>query len=162
MAERPIEVRRVIFSEVPTLHDSPAQNRRSVSRVTDISHIESTDSAQPNGSASDHPTSTPDATSPVIPRISERLSQPPERYSPGIFFTDACEPTSYEEASASTDSATWHMAMELEIHSIKANKTWESNYRRIDVLFRVSGSIDQPKVQGQISCEGISTRIHCC
>ena len=39
MAERPIEVRRVIFSEVPTLHDGPAHNTRSVSRVTDISHV---------------------------------------------------------------------------------------------------------------------------
>ena len=36
-AERPIEVRRVIFSEVSTLHDGPAHNTRSVSRVTDIS-----------------------------------------------------------------------------------------------------------------------------
>ena len=35
-AERPIEVGRVIFSDVPTLHDGPAHNTRSVSRVTDI------------------------------------------------------------------------------------------------------------------------------
>ena len=120
-----MEVQRVIFSEVPTLHDGPAHNTRSVSRVTDISRTESTDSAQPNGSASDHPTLTPGATSPVIPRRSERLSQPPERYSPGIFFTDAGEPTSYEEASAAADSATWHLAMESEMHSIRANKTWD-------------------------------------
>ena len=64
-------------------------------------------------------------TSPVIPRRSERLSQPPERYSHRIFFTDAGEPTSYEEASASPDLATWHMAMELEMHSIRGNKTWD-------------------------------------
>ena len=105
-AERPIEVQRVIFSEVPTLHDGPSHNTRSVSRVTDISSTESSDWAQPNGSASDHPTSTPGATSPVIPRRSERLLQPPERYSPGIFFTDAGEPTPYEEASVATNSAT--------------------------------------------------------
>ena len=73
----------------------------------------------------DHPTLTPGATSPVIPRQSERLSQPPERYSPGIFFTDAGEPTSYEEASTSPYSATWHLAMESEMHSIRANKTWD-------------------------------------
>ena len=66
-AESPIEVRRVIFSEVPTFHEGPTHNTRSVSRVTDTSRTESTDSAQPNGSASDHPTSTPGATSPVIP-----------------------------------------------------------------------------------------------
>ena len=123
-AERPIEVRRVIFSKVPTLHDGPTHNMRSVSRVTDISRTESTDSAHPNGSASDHPTSTPGATSPVIPRRFERLSQPPERYSPGIFFTDAGEPTSYK-APAAADSATWHLAMESEMHSIRANKTWD-------------------------------------
>ena len=76
-AERPIEVRRVIFSEVPTLHDSPNHNKRSVSWITDTFQTKSTDSAQPNGSASDQPTSTPGATSPVIPRRSERLSQPP-------------------------------------------------------------------------------------
>ena len=32
--ERSIEVRKVIFSKVPTLHDGPSQNRRLVSRVT--------------------------------------------------------------------------------------------------------------------------------
>ena len=53
-AERPIEVRRVIVSEVPTLHDGPTHNTRSVSQVTDISRTESLDSAQPNGSISDH------------------------------------------------------------------------------------------------------------
>ena len=123
--ERPIEVRRVIFSEVSTLHDGPTHNTRSVSRVTDISNTESSDSAQPNGLALDHPTSTPGVTSPVIPRRSERLSQSPDRFSPGIFFTDGGEPTSYEEASASADSATWHLSMESEMHSIRANKTWD-------------------------------------
>ena len=49
-----------------------------------------------------------------------------ERYSPGIFFTNAREPTSFEEASASADSATWHMAKESEMNSIRANKTWDS------------------------------------
>ena len=64
--ERPIEVRRVIFSEVTTLHEGPAHNTRSVSWVTKHSHTESTDSTQPNGSALDHPTLTPSATSPTI------------------------------------------------------------------------------------------------
>ena len=75
--ERPIEVRRVIFSGVSTLHEGPTHNTRSVSRVTDTSRTKSSDSAQPYGSASDHPTSTLGATSPIIPRKSERLSQPP-------------------------------------------------------------------------------------
>ena len=44
-AKRPVEVRRVIFSEVPTLHERPTHNTRSVSRVTKHSQTESTDSA---------------------------------------------------------------------------------------------------------------------
>ena len=32
---------------------------------------------------------------------------------------------SYEEASAAADSATWHLAMESEMHSICTNKTWD-------------------------------------
>ena len=51
--------------------------------------------------------------------------EPLGRYSPEIFFTDAGEPMSYEEASASADSTTWHLAMESEMHSIRANKTWD-------------------------------------
>ena len=31
----------------------------------------------------------------------------------------------YEEASASADTATWHLVMELEMNSIRANKTWD-------------------------------------
>ena len=31
---------------------------------------------------------------------------------------------SYEEASTSLDSTTWHLAMESEMNSIRANKTW--------------------------------------
>ena len=45
MAKRTIEVRRVVISEVPTLHDGPAHNTRSVSQVTDISSTELSDSA---------------------------------------------------------------------------------------------------------------------
>ena len=60
--ERHVEVRRVIFSEVPTLHEGPTHNMRSVSWVTENSHTESNDSAQPNDSALDHPTPTHDAT----------------------------------------------------------------------------------------------------
>ena len=106
--ERPIEVQRVIFSEVSTLHEGPPHNTRSVSWVTKNSHTESTDSEQPNESALDHLTPTLGVTSRFIPCRSERLSQPPERYCPGMFFTDAGELTSYEEASASADSAAWN------------------------------------------------------
>ena len=88
-------------------------------------HTKSTNSAQLNDSASNHSTPTHDATSPIIPQRSERLSQPPESFCLGIFFTDTGEPSSYEEASTSTDSATWHLAIESEMNSIRANKTWD-------------------------------------
>ena len=95
--------------------------------------------------------------------IGYRLWDPEHRYSPGIFFTDVGEPTSYEEASAAADSATWHLAMELEMHSIRANKTWEPTCSSLQVGLQIKGDVrlDHPKVQGQISREGISTRIWC-
>ena len=123
--DKPIEVRRVTFSHVPTLQDGPTHKTRSASQVIEPSNtnLETSDSVQPNDSALNHPTTTPYATSQVIPRRSKRLSQPPKRYSPGIFFTDARETTSYKEASASADVATWHLAMESEMNSIYTNKT---------------------------------------
>ena len=62
-----------------------------------------------------------DLVSLVIPRRSERLSCPPERYSFGLFFMDVDEPTSYEESSTCVDSANWHLAMESEMNSIWHN-----------------------------------------
>jgi hypothetical protein len=52
-------------------------------------------------------TTAPKPVSPVVPRQSERLSEPPERYSPGLFFTDADEPTTYREAIEATDATSW-------------------------------------------------------
>ena len=43
--ERPIEVRRVIFSKVLTLHKGPTHNTRSISRIAENSHTELIDSA---------------------------------------------------------------------------------------------------------------------
>ena len=74
--------------------------------------------AQRNDSALDPLTQKPGATSPIIPRRCKRLSQPPDRYSPRIFFTEAGEPTLYEQASTLADSATWNLAMELEMNFI--------------------------------------------
>ena len=42
-----------------------------------------------SGSATKETIISDDPASPIVPRISERLSQPPERYSPGLFFTDS-------------------------------------------------------------------------
>jgi hypothetical protein len=63
--------------------------------------------------------------SPVIPHRSERLSQPLERYSPGLFFTDAGKPTTYREAIEATDATSWQLAMESEMNFIHANNNWD-------------------------------------
>ena len=62
--------------------------------------------------------------SPVLPRRCDRLIQPPERYSPRLFFTDSSEPTNYDEATQSKDFLDWQLAMESEMNSIHANHTW--------------------------------------
>ena len=134
-AERPIEVRRVIFSEVPTLYDDQTHNTRSVSRVTDISRTESTDSAQPNGSASNHLTSTPGATSPVIPRRdcrNLRRGTLPEFSSP--------TPANRRHTKKHPPSI-WQWSRKCTPFGLTRLRTW-SNYRRIDVLFHVNGPID--------------------
>ena len=52
-----------------------------------------------SGSATEETIIRDDQVSPVVSRKSKRLSQPPERYSLGLFFMDTDEPTPYEEAS---------------------------------------------------------------
>mgnify|MGYP000096566875 CR=1 FL=1 len=56
---------------------------------------------------------------------SKRLTQPPERYSPGLFFTDSGEPTTYKEAINTVDTANWQVAIESEMRSVHENKTWD-------------------------------------
>jgi hypothetical protein len=63
--------------------------------------------------------------SPVIPRQLERLLQPPKRFSPGLFLTEAGEPTTYRKTIPATDTASWRLAMESEMNSIRANGTWD-------------------------------------
>jgi hypothetical protein len=137
-ADRPIELRRVTFADVPTPLDSPAQHTRSASRPSNPLRMEGSVLAEnlssratisPTGS--DEPSSDVrsmialEPASPVIPRQSERLSQPPERYSPSLFFTDAGEPKTYTEAMKVTDVESWQVAMESEMNSIRANETWD-------------------------------------
>jgi hypothetical protein len=134
--EHPIKVRRVMFSDVSTPLDGPAQHTRSASQPANppstegaisVDNPSSTATIGPTGS--DEPCSnvrctvTPEPASPVVPRQSERLSQPPERFSPGLFLTDAGEPTTYREAVQVTDAASWRLAMESEMNSISANGT---------------------------------------
>jgi hypothetical protein len=118
--ERPIEVRRVTFSDVTAPLDGPAQHTRSATRLANPSSTKGAVSEDhPSSSATIGPTGSdkncsnvrsmiaPEPASPVVPRRSERLSQPPERFSPGLFLTDAGEPMTYREAIQATDAASW-------------------------------------------------------
>jgi hypothetical protein len=128
--ERPIEVRRVEFLDVTAPSDGPAQHTRSATRLADpldtegaVSEDHRSSSATISLTRSDvncsnvRSTIAPEPASPVVPRRSERLSQPPERFSQGLFFTDAGEPTTYREAIQVTDAASWRLAMESESES---------------------------------------------
>jgi hypothetical protein len=100
--------RRVMFSNVTTPLDGPAQHTRSVSRSADplstygaVFDDHSSSSATICSTGSDESSSqvrstiAPEPASLAVPRRSERLSQPLERYSPGLFFMDAGEPMTY-------------------------------------------------------------------
>jgi hypothetical protein len=99
--ECPIELWRVTFADVFSCLDGPTQHTRLASRSANCfsmervvpaqnpSSIATTDlasSAEPSSNV--WSTTVPQLASLVIPRRSKRLSQPLERYSPGLFFTD--------------------------------------------------------------------------
>jgi hypothetical protein len=136
--DRPIELQRVTFSNVTTPLDGLAQHMRLASRSADplstdgaVSDDHPSSSASICSTRSDKPSSqvrstiAPEPASPVVPRRSQRLSQPPERYSLGLFFTDTGEPTTYREAMKAIDATSWRLAMESEMNSIRANRTWD-------------------------------------
>jgi hypothetical protein len=129
--ERPIEARRVTFSDVTAPLDGPARFADPLDTEGAVNEDHPSSSATISPTGSDIPCSNvrstiaPKPASPVVPRRSERLSQPPERFSPGLFFTDAGEPTTYREAIQATDAASWRLGMESEMNSIRANGTWD-------------------------------------
>jgi hypothetical protein len=136
--DRPIELRRVMFSDVPTPLDGLTHHTRSDSHsanplTTNGAVLDENPSSNATISpiGSDEPSSNVrsmialEPASPVFPRRSERLLQPPKRYSPGLFLTDVDEPTTYREAMKATDAASWRLAMESGMNSIRANKTWD-------------------------------------
>ena len=154
---------------MPPLHDSPTHNTRSVSWVTDISSTESSDSAQPNGSTSDHPTWTPvrpvqsylkdprdccnlrrgtlpefSSPTPANRRLTKKHRQQPIQPH-GIWqWSRKCTPSAqtrlFKELGRTTEEST--------CSSMQVGISTQRDVR-----------LDHPKVQGQISCEGISTRI---
>ena len=62
------------------------------------------------------------------PRRSGQVRKPIEFYQLGldyVNYTDAGEPSTYNEAIAALDAETWLQAMRFEMDSIKENNTWE-------------------------------------
>jgi hypothetical protein len=63
-----------------------------------------------------------------VVRISTRLSRPPERYSPSLYYlllTDSGEPESYEEAMQVDTKKKWEQGMKEEMDSLVNNQTWD-------------------------------------
>jgi hypothetical protein len=61
-------------------------------------------------------------------RRSTRLSIPPERYSPSLYYlllTDSGEPECYEEAMQVETKKKWEQAMKEEMDSLENNQTWD-------------------------------------
>ena len=106
--EKPIEVKRVTFLNTLTPPYGPTRLTREATwqvAFTGQANLESNLSSDPHSESTtqemiinDNPTST------IVRRQSERLSQPPEMYSPGLFFMNVDEPMTYAEASAFPDS----------------------------------------------------------
>jgi hypothetical protein len=63
-----------------------------------------------------------------VVRRSTRLSRPPERYSPSLYYlllTDSGEPESYEEAMQVDTKRKWEQGMKEEMDSLVNNQTWD-------------------------------------
>eukprot|EP00253_Pinus_taeda_P023081 PITA_23081 len=61
-------------------------------------------------------------------RRSTRISRPPERYSPSLYYlllTDSVEPECYEEEMQVESRKKWEVAMEEEMDSLMHNQTWD-------------------------------------
>eukprot|EP00253_Pinus_taeda_P023450 PITA_23450 len=61
-------------------------------------------------------------------RRSTRISRPPERYSPSLYYvllTDFDEPKCYEEAVQVETREKWEQAMKKEMDSLAHNQTWD-------------------------------------
>ena len=61
-------------------------------------------------------------------RRSTRISRPPERYFPSLYYvlsSDSGEPECYEEAMQVETKKKWELAMKEEIDSLVYNQTWD-------------------------------------
>ena len=113
MSGRKVELNKVI---VPSLELESSSSQKSVPVIpTPISEEVNDD---------DHETSDQVTTE---PRRSIRVRSAPEWYGNPVLevmLLDHDEPTNYEEAMMSPDSAKWLEAMKSEIRSIYENKVW--------------------------------------
>ena len=65
---------------------------------------------------------------PAIVRRSTRLSRPPERFSPSLYYllmTDSGEPECFEEAMQVETRKKWEQGMDEEMDSLVRNQTWD-------------------------------------
>ena len=130
MSGRRVELDEVIIPS-PLLESSSSQ--KSVPVITTPISEEVNDD--------DHQTSDQVTTK---PRRSSRVRSTPEWYGnpvPDVMLLDHDEPTNYEEAMMSPDSAKWLEAIKSEIGSIYKNKVWTLwTCPMIGKPLRISGS----------------------
>ena len=109
------------------------------------------------------PATHDEPASPILQHRLHRLSQPPERYSSELFFTDSSEPTNYHEAQQSEDFPDWQLAIQLEMNSNHANGTWDlvdipKNRKALlcPWVYRLKHTIDStsPKYKARIVAKG--------
>ena len=115
-------------SDGPTIHtretlQSIASMAPNTAQVTTSNHLDLAGHESSSTATLATPTTTNKPVSPVLPRKSDRVTQPAERYSPGLFFTESDEPTSYKKAIRSEEFPTWQLAMKSEMTSIYENQT---------------------------------------
>jgi hypothetical protein len=80
-----------------------------------------------NQNVQKHEQHVPQTPASVV-RISTRLSRPPERYSPSLYYlllTNSGEPESYEEVMQVDTKRKWEQGMKEEMDSLVNNQTWD-------------------------------------
>mgnify|MGYP000034638617 CR=1 FL=1 len=112
VAGRPIELQRVMFVDATFLSDGPDIHTRvaiwfAASKATSTAPASTPTDLDPAGHESSDtatlatPVITNESTSLVLPHRSDKMTQPPKRYSPKLFLIDFGEPTNYDATTRS-------------------------------------------------------------
>lgn len=126
-----IRSRNVTFNENLFYKDKFSAESTCAGKLSEIpekatlEEISESDVANRNQSTGVEVESAPELSTP--PRRSNRISVPPDRYSPSLHYlllTDAGEPECFSEATQGNDSIEWELAMKDEMASLQKNKTW--------------------------------------